>query len=266
MSKLSSILISAAIATPIFAHANGDLVEDQWSRDLRQQHKGQPASTADATRATQHLGQYSDSSGDTFGSSTPALDILSLSAQFDASQLQITVNFNLTVLPCENNFGVIRPTEVSVNGSIDIDTDQDLATGISPYTDEGTGNVSGLGQDYYIDLCSYSANTQTVNVVSGPSPQQITGQASASYSGTTLSLAVPLSALGNDDGKVNLAMIAGTMSESTDLAPNGGNLVSSAIGGGQSESVPVPTLGHLGILLLSLISGIIGLAGLRKRG
>lgn len=268
MPKIRPILLLLAAGT--FANtASAEILEDQWSQKLTESRgNNPPAASSTAMRAALFSGQVEDGSGDTFGSTSPVLDILTLSAYFNATHLTVTLSFNMNILPCENYTGVIRENEVSLSGFIDIDSDQNGTTGVESHVYSQTGANLGLGQDYFVDLCTYSSATQTVNVFRGTAPQDVTGQASAAYTASTLTLSIPLSALGNDDGNVNLAALTGTLSEPSDLAPNGGALSSAAAttGATSSQVQSIPVFNTLGLLLLSLLSGVAASRVLKKRG
>ncbi len=125
---------------------------------------------------------------------------------------------------------------------VDIDADQNRQTGTASIIDQETPYISGLGVEYRIayDSADPSGSADVVNTsTSTPS-----GVAQVFSSPTVAAFAIPLSALGNDDGNVNIAVTVGQLVfhtfggyyfEARDAAPNDGNVASVAC--------PVPTCG-----------------------
>ncbi len=161
-----------------------------------------------------------DPENDTFGSGPTQIDITGFSADVAGDVLVIGLTFADAVsLPDSGQAGAL-------GGFIDIDADQDGLTGDGPWTDFLTGsNATGLGNEFYVDLFSYSAADGAVNVVDDPT-EIVTGRAPVSFTSNSLTVQIPLGLLGGDDGAVNTAAVIGTVDEPTDKVPNAGFLAS----------------------------------------
>ena len=111
-------------------------------------------------------------------------------------------------------------------GYIDIDTDQNPNTGTFAWGDyfgeappwpDPTQRLSGLGDEYYIDLYSEAYHAGMVDIYDGPGTT-IFGQAPIVYGPDWAEIIVPLSLLGNDDGLVNYDVVVGDGTGLTDQA------------------------------------------------
>ncbi len=165
-------------------------------------------------------GATTDPENDTFGSGTTQIDITGFSADAIGDELIIGLTFAGAVSPPDSG----QPD--AIGGFIDIDADQDGLTGDGPWTDFLTGsNATGLGNEFYVDLFSHSAADGAVDVVDDPT-EIVTGRAPVSFTEMTMTVQIPLSLLGGDDGAVNTAAVVGTADEPTDKVPNAGFLAS----------------------------------------
>ncbi len=161
-----------------------------------------------------------DPAGDTFGSGATQIDIIGFSADTDGNDLMIALSFASAISAPDSG----QPN--AIVGYVDIDADQNGLTGNGPWTDFLTGsNATGLGNEYYVDIFSYSAADGAVNVVDD-NTELVTGRAPASFTSMAMSVQIPLSLLGGDDGAVNTAAVVGTDIEPTDKVPNAGYLAS----------------------------------------
>jgi hypothetical protein len=61
------------------------------------------------------------------------------------------------------------------------------------------------------------------------------------FSGKRISGRIPRSALGNDDGFLNAAVIVGTLKEATDIAPNSGHLKVGGTGTADTKAGTITT-------------------------
>ncbi len=161
-----------------------------------------------------------DPENDTFGNSAAPIDITGFSADATSEALVIGLTFAGAISPPDSG----QPN--AIVGYVDIDADQDGNTGDGPWTDFLTGsNATGLGNEYYVDFFSYSATDGACDVVDD-NTEIVTGRAPVSFTSMTMTVQIPLSLLGNDDGAVNTAAVVGTTEEPTDKVPNAGFLAS----------------------------------------
>ena len=161
-----------------------------------------------------------DPAGDTFGSGPTQIDITGLAAELEGTDLVIEVTFAAAVSPPDSGRGD------ALDGFLDIDADQDGSTGDVPWVDFLTGVPStGMGNEFYVDLFTYSAADGAADVVDDPA-EVVTGRAPVSFTANAMTVRVPLALLGGDDGAVDVAAVVGTLDEPTDVAPNMGSVAS----------------------------------------
>jgi hypothetical protein len=103
-------------------------------------------------------------------------------------------------------------------GFIDLDTDQNPATGGSPHANSLLGVNQDIGADYFL-LLYPSLLLRRVYVLDATS--QVLGTVFASVSGKTLQFTIPLSMI-SDDGTMNIGMVMGSQAPN-DAAPNSGH-------------------------------------------
>ena len=172
-----------------------------------------PGSTSLTAKAT-------DPSGDTYGTFAVQWDLTGLTITRDTGGIDFAIDFTSTVL------SPVSGDSDAVYGEIDFDTDQSIVTGTTSYVDIFGPGSSGMGVDYVLDLFDYTpdslvpvlrynANDSTYSTVYSFRP---------TFSGKRISGRIPRSALGNDDGFLNAAIVVGTLREPTDIAPNSGHL------------------------------------------
>jgi hypothetical protein len=198
-----------------------------------------------------------DPTGDTFGAGPVRPDITMVTGNLVGGGVQFTVTYAGAISPA-SSFAAN-----SVVGYIDLDTDQNAATGgTAPFGGPvaggnswinyliGQGSVPGptinLGDEFYVDLFSESFHPGLVDVVDTNTGSP-TGSVPISYSSNSFSLTVPLSLLGGDDGNLNYGVVTGTFNEPTDRAPNG---ATPGTVSAQAATVPEPgslTLAGLGL-------------------
>jgi hypothetical protein len=195
----------AAPATPI----------DGWSAE-------RPSRGGQAVKSS-----LTDPVEDTFGFVDSDIDLVGFSARIEGGALAFVIDFAVPI-DAPGSGGANE-----INGYIDIDADQNGATGDAPFVDVLTTFVTGMGNEYYVDLGAFDAGT--VAVWDDVTDSQV-GSAPAVFDGSTLTVRVPLSLLGNDDGFVHTAVLVGTPTLPTDAAPNGGFLASS-IAAGSTEAL-----------------------------
>jgi hypothetical protein len=105
-------------------------------------------------------------------------------------------------------------------GYLDIDVDQDPATGGVPFTDRmrpGAGST-GLGADLFINLF-----TETDRFEVYDADMQLVDTVRSRFAGNTVRIWIPLELL-EGDADVDIAVVVGNPAEITDIAPNNGHL------------------------------------------
>lgn len=212
-----------------------------------------PVADAELIRAT-----AADPTGDTFN---PGPDLTGITADTDGTSLTITLDFAGNIEPPPGG-----GTGIEVVGFIDLDTDQNGATGTAG------GNVgtfcpmppANFGADFSIDVGSFDPMTNTVTVTD--SAAMPVGTAAISYTATSLTVVVANATLGGDDGIADINTVIGNQPAPTDCAPDGA-VLTSTLGGGTVLPAPaaVPTLNQWGIALLALLAGIGGLVMRRRQ-
>lgn len=125
-------------------------------------------------------------------------------------------------------------------GCFDFDVDQDPNTGIESVADlfRPTGNTgsTGMGVDYFIAmLADDTGQFDPTLFFLADSLFNIIGIFPPDFVGNKVTMAVPLSALGMDDGNINMAVAVGTVPEPTDIAPEDLSLMLGSMGGGSPE-------------------------------
>lgn len=158
---------------------------------------------------------FTDPAGDTLsnpgGSGARAIDLLEIRGSYKADSLIMTFRFAGPVQAASAR------AANSLAGWVEFDTDENTATGSPPATNQFGGSAA-LGVDYVLDLFSADSTSVDLDRVSTGSSSRV----SAQFSGDSLVVRIPLSALGSDDGNFKLAMVIGTSERPTDLAPNAG--------------------------------------------
>ncbi len=159
-----------------------------------------------------------DPSMDTFETGQPPgavpPDLIRVSAAPDGINLVVRFEFR---------FPVVQQTTGGPNlvtGYLDIDTDQNPATGVQPATDvfRPAGGSTGMGSEFF--LAMFDGPYDVVRTTDF----MAIGTVVPTFGGNQFVVAIPLALLGGDDGRVNLATVVGTSDEPTDIAPNDGSL------------------------------------------
>ncbi len=168
--------------------------------------------------------EFTDPSGDTFetGSSSGLTipDVVAIRASADATNLAVQIEFQ------EEHVSDWTAETNSVTGFLDLDTDQDSQTGIASIVDD-FGGSTGMGVDFYVDI--FALDAQDTFGIYDENFDQV-GSLVPVFSGKTLTMVIPLSDIGGDDGTVSMATVVGTDPEATDIAPNAGNYSNAAPG------------------------------------
>ncbi|MBI3963319.1 MAG: hypothetical protein HY335_11255 [Deinococcus sp.] len=193
---------------------------------------------AGTTSITTVTSYFIDPSGDTFAAPPPpptVYDLTSLKAIRGTSSLVLELTFTTTVVPPSYPFS--GPNEL--RGFIELDTDQNLATGAAPQTDIFCPAASGLRVEFILQ-CTYSPVSPDWQLTS--TSLGLLGAVTATYAGSKVTLTIPLSGPAGiaDDGILNLAGVLGNKSQPTDCVPSPGHY-SVARGQGSWELLAVPT-------------------------
>lgn len=153
-------------------------------------------------------------------------DIISTAATFDNDSITFTVTFAEQIFPGSSS----NPRRLG--GTIDIDTDQNPATGWPPVVGPPAMN---LGIEFQLNLWGEPQHPGRVEVQTRyPGEDTSMGTVPIQFSDKSISITVPLALLGGDNGLVNYGVTAGVVGVGqTDRAPN------YAV---PNTSVPVPEL------------------------
>lgn len=177
----------------------------------------------------------SDTLPNTTGSASKAIDLLSLHGDYKRDSLIVTFTFAASVTS-----GSSAPN--SVAGFLELDMDDNASTG-EPSESNFYGASSSGGIEYVIVVSSATGTTvPLLNLITGAF-QSVT----ASFSGSTVIVRIPMSMLGNDEGNLSFVGVIGTVDRPTDVFPNAGNgtvrrsvAVSPSVPGARAVPSPVP--------------------------
>lgn len=180
--------------------------EDSWWGSIR---SGSPPAASAVRSAAPVSSLMTDPVGDHLTSrGNPVVDIVSVEGGASLTDMTIRVNFSAdTLMAC-------------VTGFIDLDTDQNAATGTTPSANRqipGTSQV--LGVDFSLILRPNGAPADVVKAPTGA----VTGSVPATILRQSIEITVPLSLLGGDNGSMDLGMVLGNPREPTDAAPQAGH-------------------------------------------
>lgn len=210
---------------------------------------------------------FVDPTGDTFNGPSNLLDITTYDGTFAGGVTTFTVNFAAAFA---------KPSAFAANslsGFIDIDQDQNAATGGNAawganqpggnswinFTVAGggaPGPAIALGDEFFVDLGSEAFHANQVDIVSAAT-NAVSFTVPIVFTATSFSLVVPFIGTGAGGGAMNFGLLVGNPNVATDRAANGatGDATTNAAAG-----VPEPST-----LALSGIAGLAGLAIWRKR-
>lgn len=165
-----------------------------------------------------------DPAGDQFASAEHYIppDIVQLKAWVEAGELQIRIWF--TDFQLRSDWA----DDEALAGYVDLDIDQNPATGATPFTDRlrpGSGST-GIGAEFSVALFTTNGRFDVLD-----KRGNVIGSVRSRFAGNTVRMWIPLSLIG-DDGLVDLAVIVGTVQQLTDIAPDDGSLVMVGPAGG----------------------------------
>jgi hypothetical protein len=159
-----------------------------------------------------------DPLGDTFG--------FAGTVQWDVSGLTVTrdVAGIIVRLDLANDVGLPKPADPSaLVGLVEFDLDQNQTTGKLGIIDQlrADGGATGMGVDGALNLSTIAADSTLVVYDGGGNPA---GRAKVEFGRRRITIHVPATLLGDDDGYVDAAVIVGNGRSPTDLAPQSGHL------------------------------------------
>ena len=159
---------------------------------------------------------FDDPAADTLpngdGTTALALDVTGVNGTVDATDVVLTLTFTAPIAP----WSAAQPN--SVDGFLDLDLDQNSATGI-PGAAEEYGGSAPLGAEYYLSLREVSAGSIALVNPATSSYRAV----AASVSGNTMRIVIPRRHLNDADGQFRLSLVVGTPGRpATDFAPNAG--------------------------------------------
>ena len=145
---------------------------------------------------------------DPAGDATGSVDVTTVRGGSDGTELGLSLEFT-------------EPSAADqAVGFVFFDTDQDESTGLPPEELIGSPEQD-IGVDYFADLFAIHDPDPAVLIVSADF--EIVAIVPATVGGGLVAFDVPLEALGEDDGSVDVAMVLGDFSQPTDLAPDAGH-------------------------------------------
>jgi hypothetical protein len=153
-----------------------------------------------------------DTLPNTDGVTAPALDVIGVSGTVSATELVLTLSFTTQIAP----WSAAQPN--SLDGFLDLDLDQNSATGV-PGAAEEYGGSAPLGAEYYLSLRQVG-----VGMIALVNSETRTYRAvPATVSGTTMRIVIPRGYLADEDGQFRLSLVVGTPGRpATDFAPSTG--------------------------------------------
>ena len=157
-----------------------------------------------------------DPTGDTFGASAK-WDVTALTVARDADAVAVMLDFSQDVVPPTTG----DPS--AVLAFVDLDVDQDFSTGSPAIADEfrQDGKSTVLGVDARINLAAPDENGR-IAVTDGLGRE--VGRVTPAYAGKRVTVRVPTTMLGDDDGYVSAAAIVGISGAPSDIVPQVGHL------------------------------------------
>jgi len=146
----------------------------------------------------------------TAGSSARAHDLVAITGRYTPDFLLLTLRFSANIS------APARHAANSVYGFIDLDVDESAATGVEPGINIFGGNAE-QGIEYEISLFGGDETSVELYGLDGS-----LGRVAVRFDGDSVTIRVPLSKLGRDDGNLSLTAVFGTYGRATDVAPNTG--------------------------------------------
>ncbi len=177
-----------------------------------------------------------DPQGDTLGSAGVQIDIDTFTVNAIADTLVIGLDFYTAISAPDSG------DANALDGYIDLDTDQVASPDDDvPWVDVLTGLTTAMGNEYYVELFTYSSVDGLVDVIDDAT-DTLAGRVPMTVGPNSISVTIPLSLLADDDGAADdgavnaAAVVFPELEDPTDKVPNVGNL-SSNPGGGSPNTV-----------------------------
>ena len=162
-----------------------------------------------------------DAVGDASAWIGTAYDVKSITTSLTSTALTVNIEFTAapTLPPTSGTVAIL----LQLAGFLCFDTDENPATGWpSPNSllcpSCPISGVSAIGVDYFVDL--FSRNATGYPIRSTASPATPVGRATPSLAGNILTLTIPLTALGGDDGITGMNALLGNGWGPTDCVPD----------------------------------------------
>jgi hypothetical protein len=152
-----------------------------------------------------------DATSDAFGVGAIQHDIVSVTSTINPANVVFEVEFADPIAPASS----FLPH--SLVGFLDLDVDQNSATGASARFGSPPSATVVPGVEFYVDLFSEASSPGMVDVIDA-STGLPTGSAAISFGATLFSLTLPFSLIGGDDGALRWGLVVGTFAEPTDQA------------------------------------------------
>jgi len=159
-----------------------------------------------------------DPTGDTFGTGGAQWDLTAMTVARDTGGVTVQLDFTTDVLsPTSGDTSAII-------GYVEFDLDQNELSGGGSVVDEFRNNqgAAHLGVDATIDLTLYDPTDSSVAVYD--TLVHVVGRVKPVFEGHRITIRVPRSLIGDDDGSLSAAAIVGSTHRPTDFAPNDGHL------------------------------------------
>lgn len=148
--------------------------------------------------------------------------------RIETSRTATALNITLTISPGPTLAAAGATVTVdNLAGFIDFDTDENSATGVPSANTifcQTPPAASAMGSDFFLSLFARNADG-TYNIFNSSGALADQGDATVATSVNTVTLSVPLTALGADDGRLSLSAVIGNGQNPNDCAPDEGGAI-----------------------------------------
>lgn len=140
--------------------------------------------------------------------------------RIDVGRTATALNITLTLSPVPTlASGGATVSADNLAGFIDLDTDENSATGVNSanaYFCPGAPLASAIGADYFVSLFQRNVDG-TFNIYDTTAADL--GDATVTINVNTITISLPLTALGGDDGRATISAVVGNGQDPNDCAP-----------------------------------------------